>query len=356
MKKYAVIMAGGSGSRLWPISREKFPKQFISVDGDKCMLIQTIERICQFIPAENCFIITNQNLVDLTKKTIENIIPDTNIIIEPNRRNTAACISYSAFYIKNKLKDGVVGFFPADGYVRNQQGYTTAVEYAYEAAANLNKLVIIGIEPSYPATGYGYIHVKMDEGKKHVYPVRKFVEKPDFKTAKRFLSSRDYWWNSGIVVGNVSAFINHIKLLLPEHYNAFSSLSNDFDSQNAFQSVKRIYHRIPNVSFDNGVLEPSSDILAVRSDFDWNDIGNLDSLSIALSPDEDGNKITGKFLGIDAHNSIVYSNKTLVTAIGIDSIIIAVTDDAVLICPKNRVQEVKLLVDRLKENDLKTYT
>lgn len=347
-------MAGGSGSRLWPISREEFPKQFITVDGDKCMLLKTIERICKFIPVENCFVITNQNLVGLTKKVTKNIIPKANIIIEPERRNTAACIAYPTFYIMNKFIDGVVGYFPADGYVRNQQAYLSAVEHSYDAAEKLDKLVIIGIEPSYPATGYGYINV--DRSNENIYSVKKFIEKPNSETAKKLLSSRDYWWNSGIVVGNVHTFVNNIKLFLPEHYRAFSSLSGDFDNKKTFQSIKKAYHQIPNISFDNGVLEQSPDILAVRSDFDWDDIGNLESLSIALTPDDDGNKIEGKFLGIDVHNSIVYSNKMLVTAIGIDSFIIAVTDDAVLVCPKNRVQDVKSLVDRLKENNLKAYT
>jgi mannose-1-phosphate guanylyltransferase len=349
-------MAGGSGSRLWPISREKYPKQFICVDGDKCMLLKTMERICKLIPAENCFVITNHHLAGFTKKLTKNIIPNKNIMIEPKRCNTAACISYATFFIQKRLKNGIVGFFPADGYVGDQQAYLSAVAHAYEAAERLNKLVIIGIEPSYPATGYGYLHVTLPCEEGNIYSVKQFVEKPDVETAKKFISSKDYWWNSGIVVGSVLAFVNHIRLFLPEHFQAFSSLPSDFDRKETFESIQNVYHQIPNISFDNGVLERSSDIVAVKSDFDWDDIGNLESLSIALTPDSNGNKTNGKFLGIDTHNSIVYSNKKLVTAIGLNGIIIAVTDDAVLVCPKDRVQDVKVLVDRLKESDFKTYT
>lgn len=354
MKKYAVIMAGGTGSRLWPISREKKPKQFISADGDQCMLVQTIERIRQSVPLENCFVITNGNLLDITQNILRNMIPACNIITEPLRKNTAACISYASLLLKNKFEDGVICFFPADGYVKNKSAYQTAIDQAYKTAENSNSLVIIGITPSYPATGYGYIEVNADNDSGQ-YPVVEFVEKPDYKTAEGFLSLGNYWWNSGIVAGRLDTFLDHVKLFLPVHYHEFSVAIRSTHGQDVFECVKKAYDRIPNISFDKGVLEKSSKILAIKGVFDWDDIGNLESLAISLNPDEKGNMAKGKFLGIDTRDSIIYSGEKLVTAIGISNMVIAVTDDAVLICPRSRVQDIKMLVDLLKDKDYQIF-
>lgn len=348
-------MAGGTGSRLWPISREKKPKQFICADGDKCMLIHTLERISQVVPLKNCFVITNQELAEITKKTLENQIPASNIIVEPLRKNTAACIAYAALLLYKKLKTGTVCFFPADGYIKDESEYRSAIRQAFQTAENTKGLVIIGIAPTYPATGYGYIEVDA-QSQNEVCPVKKFTEKPDLEKAVRFLAEGCYWWNSGIVAGNLEAFANHIQQFLPEHYKMLSEAVNGAGEKNAGILLKDAYDRIPGISFDIGVLEQSADILAVKGLFDWDDIGSLDSLSVLLSEDSDGNKVKGNFVGIDTRDSIIYGNKALVTAIGMENTVIAVTDDAVLVCPRSRVQEVKYLVDRLKSGDYESYT
>ena len=351
MKKYAVIMAGGSGSRLWPLSREERPKQFIQAGGEESMLVRTLEQIRQVVPPENCFVITNRNLLEITRKTLGDSVPASNILLEPLRRNTAACISYAVFLLKNRVTSGLVCFFPADSYVKDQVSYRAAVEQAFDAAEGSGGLVVIGVIPTYPATGYGYIRV--DPRGASPYPVAEFVEKPDYAAAKGYCDSGNCWWNSGIVAGSLNAFLEKIKLFLPEHYKEFSDLTKGPDGQGA---AEKAFRQLPGISFDKGVLEKSTDTVAVRGGFDWDDIGNLESLSVTLKPDGSGNRVNGKFLGIDTQNSVVYGGKSLVAAVGLENMVIAVTDDAVLVCPKNRVQEIKTLVEHLKTGGYERYT
>lgn len=347
-------MAGGAGSRLWPLSREKKPKQFISADGCQSMMFQTIERVGPVVPQNSRFVVTNRDLAAPTEKTLEGIVPASNFILEPERKNTAACIAYSAFVLRNRGKDGVLCFFPADGYVKNQDAYRLAVEQAFEVAENFDGLVVIGIAPTFPATGYGYLHVNPAQ-KSHMCPVVQFVEKPDRTTAEQFLSSGGYLWNSGIVAGKLSSFISHIRSFLPEYYRAFSVMLDGFDGQDSSALTKKAYNGLPGISFDKGVLEKSDDIAAVKGDFDWDDIGSLESLSVSLPSDVDGNRVKGEFFGIDSKNCIIYGGEKLVTAVGMENIVIAVTDDAVLVCPRDRAQDVRNLVEQLKNSRYKNF-
>lgn len=357
MKKYIVIMAGGTGSRLWPLSRENKPKQFISVEGNKCMLIQTIERVQEIVTAENCFIITNKNLFDITKKTVEDIIPISNIILEPERKNTAACIAYASLLLKEKIGTGLLCFVPADGYVKNHTDYKSAVEQAYLAAENTNGLVIIGIFPSYPATGYGYIQINPDiEINENAFQVNRFIEKPNLDTAQKFISSGNYLWNSGIVVGSIDTIIDSTKAFLPDHFREISDAVKLIDGQELSSPIAKAYNKIPDISFDKGVLEKIDCIHAVKGYFDWDDIGSLDSLSKTFLSDGMDNAIQGDFLGIDTSNSAIYSDGVLVTTIGVENMIIAATKDAVLVCQRDRIQDIKALVEKLKRNGFDSLT
>ena len=357
VEKYIVIMAGGTGSRLWPLSRENKPKQFISVKGNQCMLIQTIERVRKIISAENCFIITNKNLFDITKKTVKDIIPISNIILEPERKNTAACIIYASLLLKERIGTGLLCFVPADGYIKNHINYKLAIEQAYLAAENTNGLVIIGIDPSYPATGYGYIQINPDEEiSENAFRVNHFIEKPDLDTAKGFISSGDYLWNSGIVLGSIDAIIDSTKAFLPNHFREISDAVKQIDGQELNASIAEAYDKISDISFDKGVLEKSDCIHAVKGYFDWDDIGSLDALSKTFLSDAAGNSIQGDFLGIDTSKSAIYSDGVLVTTIGVENMIIAATKDAILICPKDRIQDIKMLVEKLKINGFESLT
>lgn len=355
MDKYVVIMAGGVGSRFWPLSREKKPKQFISADGGKCMLIQTIERVLEVVPPENCFVITNRELQKITKDTIKNILPFSNIIEEPLRKNTATCIAYACLLLKQKYGEGYLSFIPADGYVKDNINYVKALENAYLAAESTKHIITIGINPTYPATGYGYIQVDMESSHEYASKVIKFIEKPDVNTAKKLIESDEYLWNSGIVLGDMDVLIDHIKQFLPEHYKKLSEAILNLNNQYFNHDIEMAYQEVENISFDVSVLEKSKKLDTVRGFFDWDDMGSMEALSKTLNKDLEGNSIKGKYLGLETSNCVIYSEDMLVTTIGIENMVIACTKDAMIVCPRDKVQDIKSLVNELKMNGYEDF-
>jgi mannose-1-phosphate guanylyltransferase len=355
MDKYVVIMAGGVGSRFWPLSREKKPKQFISANGDKCMLIQTIERVLEVVPPKNCFIITNQELQKITQDTIKNILPSSNIIEEPLRKNTATCIAYACLLLKQRLGEGYLSFIPADGYVKDNTNYVKALENAYLAAKNTKNIVTIGINPTYPATGYGYIQIDMKNSNEDYSKVEKFIEKPELEKAKEFVASNEYLWNSGIVLGDMDVIIDNIKQFLPEHYNKLSEAILNLNTPNYNNEIEKAYQEVQNISFDVSVLEKSEEIYTVRGSFDWDDMGSMEALSKTLDKDFEGNSIKGKYFGLETSNCVIYSEDMLVTTIGIENMVVASTKDAIIVCPRDKVQDIKSLVNELKLNGYEDF-
>lgn len=357
MEKYAVVMAGGSGSRLWPLSRESKPKQFIRIENDQCMILKTIGRLHELVPLDHIYIVTNQNLSEITQETVKNLLPTSNILLEPSRKNTAACILYATLLLEQKFGDGLLCFVPADGLVRDIPAYCAALDQAYRTAQQTGELVVIGINPTYPATGYGYIHLaEAEKAGASSYPVDRFTEKPNRETAVQFLASKEYFWNSGILTGRISAILNSSKQYLPDHYHTIYAALHPEDGQNSPGTVDAAYNRLQDISFDCGVLEKTHSIRAVVAHFDWDDIGNLDALSQVFRTDENGNAVAGKFCGMDTKNSVIYSDGALISTIGIKNMLVASTGDAVLVCPRDRVQEIKNLVDRLKANGFEALT
>ncbi|MGP7817087.1 mannose-1-phosphate guanylyltransferase [Niallia sp. 01092] len=352
MEKYAVIMAGGTGTRLWPLSKENKPKQFINVDGTEPLLVQTVERICTLIPSKNCFVITNERYVQLTRETLKNHIPEENIIYEPLKKNTAACISYATLYLEKLLGNGIVCFIPADSYVKDKDEYLQSIKNAYDAAENNHQIVIIGVTPSYPATGFGYIQVNPEEYKneKGVSQVVQFKEKPNVETAQEYVQSGSYLWNSGMVVGELNALRKGIEKFLPTHFQSLAAAVAHREKDDFQFLLAKAFTQLEDISFDYGVLEKTKDLLAVKGSFGWYDIGSLDSISIAIEGDENNNAVYGKHVGIDTTNSIIYSLDNLITTIGLKDIIVVDVGDSIIVCPKDRAQDVKKLVDLLKTN------
>ncbi|QNU66894.1 nucleotidyl transferase [Ruminiclostridium herbifermentans] len=353
MDKFIVIMAGGSGTRLWPLSREVKPKQFINIDNGNCMLVRTIERVLEIVPAERCFIVTNKILANITQNTIKGLVPLSNILIEPEKKNTAACISYATLLLKERYGEGILCFVPADGYVKDNKAYKDAIERAFDAAEKTDDLVIIGITPTYPATGYGYIQTDNSEDSKKIMRVMKFIEKPDLETAKKLISTGEYLWNGGILVGSMDAIIKNIMEFLPDHYNRLTEAITHVNEGNGNTYIENAYNEIKNISFDNGVLENSKDVYVVKGSFDWDDIGSIEALSKTMEFDDAGNAIRGKHLGVETCNSVVVGEDKLIATMGIDSLIIISTPDVVLVCPKNKAQDIKTIVDILKCNGYK---
>jgi mannose-1-phosphate guanylyltransferase len=353
MQRYAILMAGGSGTRLWPLSKEAMPKQFISAEDDSPMLVKTIKRLCAVVEPEHCFIVTNKNLSDITKRTAGGLIPEANILLEPEKKNTGACIAYSALLLKKKFGKGALCFVPADGNVKDTEGYSQALRLAFETAENTDGLVVIGVKPTYPATGYGYIHVGptvntgMVGTDAKVSRVLEFIEKPVLETAQKLAASEHYLWNCGIVVGTLDSVIQRIAENIPEHYHRLAeALKKEEDSE----QIGKAYSQLQNISFDNGVLEKcASSLYAVRGDFDWDDIGSIDALAKTMEPDSEGNLVKGRHIGINTTNSVIYGKDTAICTIDIDNMIVVGTKDEVLVCPRNKSQKIRILVDKLKQ-------
>ncbi|NLX77786.1 MAG: nucleotidyl transferase [Clostridiaceae bacterium] len=350
MQRFAVLMAGGSGTRLWPLSKEASPKQFIPVEDNCPMLIQTIKRLCRVVQPGQCYIITSRRLADITGKTAGEYIPRENILSEPDRKNTAACIAYATLLLKKKHKEGVLCFVPADGYVKDTENYAETLQLAFETAERTNGLVVIGVKPSYPADGYGYIHVEPVTGTgDKASRVLNFIEKPSREAAEKLIRSDDYLWNCGIVVGTTDAIIRNVKEYLPAHYTKLSDALNKEDS-GVSDAVERAYGEIQSISFDNGVLEKCArSLYAVRADFDWDDIGSIDALAKTLKADSDGNRVKGRHIGINTTNSVIYGKDIAICTIDVDNMIVAGTKDEVLVCPRNKSQRIKDLVEKLKQ-------
>ncbi|MBM7652444.1 mannose-1-phosphate guanylyltransferase [Neobacillus cucumis] len=351
MEKYAVIMAGGSGTRLWPLSKEHKPKQFINLDGKKSFLVQTIERICEVIPSENCFVITNKDYLQLTEEDVNGLIPVSNIIIEPLKKNTAACISYASLFLEKKFGKGVVCFIPADSFVRNKAAYLNAINQVYQEAECRGKMMIIGVNPTYPATGFGYIQID-SEDEKGISKVVQFKEKPDLETANDYIKTNQYLWNSGIVAGQLESLIAGIKHIMPKHYE---SLTNALTSNDLSTNIEAAYSQLEDISFDYAFLEKFQNLHVVKGYFDWFDIGSLDAISILAGTDEHHNSVIGNHLGIDTENSTIYSLDSFITTIGLKDIIIIETEGIILVCKKERAQEVKDLVAMLKKSGYEKF-
>lgn len=313
------------------------------------MLVQTIDRISAIVPPEKCFIVTIRNLLTVTQETLKNVIPASNIMAEPFRKNTAACIAYVSLRIKERYGSGILCFAPADGYVKNRKEYQDALALAYETAEATGELVVVGIRPTYPATGYGYIHVDGNPDDP-VGKVSRFVEKPESDTARAMIAAGNFLWNSGILLGNVDTILENIKQFLPEHYEKISEALKQENEPKPALRLEEIYGALPSLSFDTAILEKSGGIRAVRGNFDWDDMGNLEALAKTFPTDAGGNFVKGSHIGIDTSNSVIYSEEIPVATIGVENMMIAVVNDTALICPRNRVQEIKALVEQLKDS------
>lgn len=346
MKTFSVIMAGGGGTRFWPLSRQEKPKQLLSIFGNDALVNETIKRYNGIISEENTYIVTSSQQEKLMRDVLNKKVPPENVLIEPAGRNTAPCILLAALAIMKKCGDGVMCVFPSDHYVKHEKEFKSILNKAVQYAEAGDKLITIGMKPTYPATGYGYIK-RADNSQDGFYDVLDFVEKPQFDKAKKYIEAGDYLWNSGIFIWKVSTIIENFKRFLPRIYEPLMKL---FEEDSADQSLEKVYPTIPSISIDYGVLERSSDVMVIPAEFGWNDIGSWDSLGAIYPPDANGNIVKADHLGIETRDCIIYGNSKIITSIGLSDMIIVNTDDALMICPKSRSQDVKHIVDLLKQN------
>lgn len=342
-------MAGGSGTRFWPLSRKSLPKQFLNLTGKDSMLNETIDRISPVISREDIFVVTNAAYAELTFDAADGRICRDHILAEPAARNTAACIGYAAMEIIRKYGDGVMGIFASDHFIREEEAFRKVLEQAIAEAETGDRLVTIGIRPYFPSTGYGYIKRKAGGG----FEVEEFVEKPDAETARQYLSSGRYLWNSGMFVWKASVILRQFEKLLPDIYAALLRIGEQMGTDSEKEAVAEIYPTIPKISIDYGIMERADHVIVLEGDFGWNDVGSLDAIQTLYAPDENGNHIHGESICLDAHHCISYGTDKLISLIGVENLIVVETKDTVLVCEKSRAQDVKKLVEQL-ETDGKT--
>lgn len=351
MKITAVIMAGGKGERFWPKSRTNCPKQFLSLTSDgETMIQKTVKRISPIVNAEDVFIVTNSDYTKIVRQQLHDI-PEENILSEPYARNTAPCIGLSAEIISRKYDDDTVMLvLPSDHLIRYEDMYIDTLRNAVKTAEESNSLVTIGITPTYPETGYGYINFeRINDGNHHgVYKVKKFVEKPDIDTAKEYLASGKYLWNSGMFVWKVSAIKNAVKKFLPDMYRGLEEIGKLYGKDGFDKILETNYRNFESISVDFGIMEKADNIYTVSGSFGWDDVGSWLAMERINRTNEYGNYISGDVITINTHGTIILGNKKLISAVGVENLVVVDTDDALLICDKNRTQDVKKVIENLK--------
>ena len=362
-------MAGGSGERFWPLSRTRKPKQLLKLSGDRTMIEDSIARIAPLIPVEDVFIITSQVLLEPLRLALLDM-PAENIIAEPYKRNTAPCLALAASFIAEKYSEDYktseisIAVLTADQNIEPELGFVNTVSAALNYVEEFPALATIGITPSRPETGYGYIEVadnfsdSMDIAE--IKTVKRFIEKPDSTAATQFLKDGNKLWNSGMFFWRLDTFISAMKEHLPEVGNQIEEMQRLYKGKTnqampeAFSRTAPIFEAFPNISIDFGLMEKADKVVVAKALFNWDDIGSWDSLQRVRKADADGNIIEGRTALIDAKDTIVINtsadDKIVVAGIGLEGMVVVVTDDSVMICPKDRVQEVKKCVEHLRTN------
>jgi mannose-1-phosphate guanylyltransferase len=356
---HAVIMAGGKGARFWPRSREKKPKHLLDIISKKTIIQETVERIKPLIPPENVLVVTGKKHAGALIKQLPEI-PLQNIIIEPEGKNTAACIGLAALHIRKMVSDDIMVVLPSDHAIADSQRFIDIIKAAEKTAFEENGLVTIGIKPSSVQTGFGYIEL-LNSFKKinteEVFRVKSIREKPDFQKAKEFVENGNFYWNSGMFIWKASVILKEISRWLPDLYRGLMKIDKVLGSREETITVPRVYKKLASISIDYGIMEKADNIFMLQGDFGWNDVGSWDALWEISPKDINGNAALNDSRTIyeDAEGSLVYSPRKLTALIGIKDLIIVETKDALLICKKGRSQDVKKIVEKLDADKQKKY-
>jgi len=351
MKLYAVIMAGGVGSRFWPRSKKKLPKQLLQIFGDDTMIQATVNRLAGLVEKENIYVITNE----LQRPEVINQlndVPAENIIEEPFGRNTAACIGLASVIIKEKDPNAVTVVLPADHIIKDVEKFKQTLTNAAKFANESKGLVTIGIEPTRPETGYGYIQINDKPVTENIFKVLTFAEKPNYGTAVRFVESGDFLWNSGMFIWRADTILDEIKNLMPDLYEGLISIEKSLTSPNFKEELKTVYAQLKKISIDYGIMEKSSKVFLTKGSFNWSDVGSWEEVYQLSEKNENGNATIGKVYTNMVNDSYVYSPDKVTAVIGIDNIIVINHNDNLLICRRDKAQDVKEIVEYLKINKM----
>ena len=349
---YVAIMAGGIGSRFWPKSRTSHPKQFLDILGvGKTLIQQTFDRYKKVVPKENIYIVTSREYVDTVKEQLPTL-PVENILAEPSRKNTAPCIAYIAFKLLEKDPEALMMAAPADNLILDTEAFVDTAKKAFTFVDSINALVTIGIKPTSPNTGYGYIQHEIPEVAPGVYEVKTFTEKPNLELAKTFLASGDFLWNAGIFTWKVKNIITAFEKFLPEMYEVFTAEKSKLNTDEEARVIEAIYPQCTNISIDFGIMEKADNVFVIPASFSWSDLGTWNSAWENAEKDYFNNAVTGSnVMVIDAKNCVVNApNNKLVLLQGLENYIVVDTKDVLLICKKEKEQEIKEYVAEVKRN------
>ena len=346
---YAVILAGGQGTRFWPLSRRHRPKQFLTVLGRTSLLQQTVSRLKGLVPQERILVVTYEEMIGPARKQLPQL-EASQFLAEPAQRNTAAAVGMAAHELSRKNPEAIMVVLPADHLIRRKAKFHQAIRLACRVAAREGNSVLLGIPPLQPETGFGYLklapHPEAGYGKR-VRAVEQFTEKPDLRKAKRFLASGCHVWNAGIFIWRASTYLKNLQRFLPATAKAFSQGGPGWGTPEARPWLARIYPKLRNISVDYGVMEKAANVFAVEADIGWSDVGSWEAVySIQKKA---GSLLPTASLSLDSRGNYVSSDGKVVALIGVDNLIVVDTQDALLICRRDRAQDVGKIVRKLKQ-------
>lgn len=357
----AVLLAGGRGTRFWPRSRTRLPKQLLNITGGETMLRETAARLAPLFPPKNLWVVTNIEQAGAVRRELPGV-PASHVIAEPLGRNTAAAIGLAAFHLAHQHGDALMAVLPADSYIADVARYRALVRAALELAGTPGNLVVMGIPPSRPETGYGYIERGALAARPRggtAFAVKRFAEKPELALAKKYVASGRYLWNAGMFFWRVSTFLENLRRYLPETHDALSELAKTIGTGRYAAALRRIYPRLENISVDYAIMEPATlargarNVLVIPAKVGWSDIGSWAAVYELLAPKLHANVSAGPYVALDASGNFFWSPKKLVASVGVRDLVLVDTPDAILLCPRDRAQDVGKIVKWIEEQKLR---
>ncbi len=348
MKKTALIMAGGRGERFWPKSRKNLPKQFLSLTDDgKTMIQLTVERILPLVNMEDIYIATNRDYKALVQQQLPEI-PEGNILCEPVGKNTAPCIGLGAVHMQKKYGDAIMMVLPSDHLIKYTSIFVNTLSDACEVAEQGENLVTLGITPDTPETGYGYIKFMPDKTLGRAFAVERFVEKPNLETAKTYVVSEQYLWNSGMFIWKVSTILNNIKTYLPETFAGLGRIQAAIGTEQQETVLEKEFYEFQSESIDYGIMEKAKNIYILTGAFGWDDVGSWLAVGRIKASNEFGNVVDGHVVTVNTKNSIIQGGAKLIATVGLQDMIVVDTEDALLICDKDSAGDIKKVLENLR--------